>query len=50
MREQAGKLGGRNDRSTAVVRRLEILVLGDEVLRRRCGGHEIEERSIMRIT
>lgn len=50
MRKQAGKLGGRNDRHSAIVRGLEILVPGNEVFGWRYAGHEIEERSIMRIT
>lgn len=45
-REQAGKLGGRDDRYAAVMRGLEILVAGDEILGRRVCGHQIEERPI----
>lgn len=50
VREQAGKFGGGNDRHSAVVRGLEILISGHEVLGRGCGRHEIEKRSILRIT
>ena len=32
------------------MRCLEILISGDEILGRGCGRHEIEERSILRIT
>lgn len=49
MREKASKLGGGNDGHSAVVRGLEILISGDQILGRGCGRHEIEERSIMRI-